>query len=234
MPNPRTARTAVAVLAATVLVAGVGAALVAPAKAEAAAGLPTTATTAPAPIAPTPPPAPTVPTEPTEVLVAALVPVPAPAPPLPVPAPAPAIAPPLPPASVDLQARIEQAFVEAVPQSWRDGLPTTLRVIPGSTSYATGPGLIEVGDGPASGSWSHLLSVVAHEFGHLIAFHYGTGEVVGAPPAGWPGAGHPAPAEAWADCVAEAFTGIVDPSYDLPPCAPEALDWTTRWLAGEL
>jgi hypothetical protein len=226
-------------LAIGVLVAGVVAALVAAPHAGAAAGSTPTSLPGPAAVG-----APAV-----DALAAALVPVATvaapdtttttavPAPPAPPPAPVPVtVAPPVPaspPAPVDLQARVEQAFADAVPAAWREGLPTTLRVILGSTSYATGPDLIEVGDGPASGSWSHLLSVVAHEFGHLIAFRYGSGEYVGAAPEGWPDPGFAHPAEAWADCVAQAFTGVVDPSYDLPPCPDATLAWTIRWLAGE-
>jgi hypothetical protein len=82
----------------------------------------------------------------------------------------------------------------------------------------------------ADSSWSHLLSVVAHEFGHQIAYARGTWAYAGAAPEGWPYTG-PEPAEAWADCVAEAFTGIVDPSHGLGACPADARAWTAAWLA---
>lgn len=171
-----------------------------------------------------PPPAPSVPVPPAAPLAPAL---PAPAPPPEEPA---AAAPPGPAPALPIE-RVEQAFVEAVPPAWRAALPVQLRLTDGATSYATSPDLVIIGRTHAEGRWSHLLSVVAHEFGHLVAFRWGSGEYTGAAPAGWPDPGHGPSAEAWADCVAEAFTGIVDPSYGMPPCPQGSLEWTRQWLA---
>jgi hypothetical protein len=92
-----------------------------------------------------------------------------------------------------------------------------LKVIAGSTSYASSRGEISIGSYHASGRWSHLESV--------------TGAYGGAPPAGWPDPGWGATAEEWADCVSLAFTGIVDPSYGMPPCDGDSLSWTQSYLA---
>ena len=48
---------------------------------------------------------------------------------------------------------------------------------------------------------------MAHEFGHHVAFGYGTQAELGAAPAGWPVSGNP-PVERWADCVSQGFTGV--------------------------
>jgi hypothetical protein len=163
-----------------------------------------------------------------------------PAPPAPTPRPEPAVEPapvaaPPPaapgPAPVSPQERAEAALAEAVPATWRDALPVSLRIIEGTSSYADGSGEIMVGRYHAEGRWSHLLSVISHEFGHIIAFAHGSGAFAGAAPEGWPDPHHGPSAEAWADCVAQAFTGIVDPSYGMPPCPQPTLDWTAAWLA---
>ena len=64
--------------------------------------------------------------------------------------------------------------------------------------------------------------MLAHEFGHLIAFRYGSQAYVGAPPEGWPAPTH-RPEEAWADCVQRAFTGRASASHDLATCDGERL-----------
>lgn len=167
-----------------------------------------------APPEPPPPPAPVDPAPP------AADPAPEPAP-VPAPVPEPVMAP---------EERMAAALEEAVPGRWREILPVRVRVIAGASSYAWAPDLIEVGERHVQAEWSHLVSVVGHEFGHLIAFAHGTREFAGAAPDGWPDPGHPYPAEAWADCVAQAFTGIVDPSYGMPPCPDGSLAWTRTWL----
>lgn len=172
-----------------------------------------------------PPPAPEVAAPPTTVA-----PVVAPATTVPPPPPAPAPAPPV-AAPVSAADRVAEAFTTAVPASWRTALPVALSVIEGNTSWAHPDGRIEIARVHAEGSWSHLLSVTAHEFGHQVAFRYGSGAYDGAPPDGWPGPDQGDGAEAWADCVAQAFTGIVDPSYDLAPCPQSTVDWTAAWLS---
>lgn len=180
----------------------------------------TSSTLAPLPLAP-----PALTTE------APATPAPAPSPepsPPPPPAPAPVVAPPAEPSPEE---RIHAALAEAVPGRWRDQIRPHLELIEGSTSWATTPATLSISRTHAEGRWSRLLAVTAHEFGHLIAFAYGTQAYLGAPPEGWPDPGHGDPAEAWADCVAEAFTGIVDPSYSMPPCPPPTLEWTATWLS---
>jgi hypothetical protein len=181
------------------------------------------ATTASTVAAPTPPPSPPP---------APVAPAPAAAPaPEPVPAPVPAPAPASEPAPAeDLDWRVQRALFSGVPEAWRAAVPTRLEVIPGTTSWAHGSGTISVATSHASGDFDHLVDVVVHEFGHLIAFRYGTGDYAGAGPAGWPA---PAvrPEEAWADCVQTAFTGRPSPSHGLAPCGGEQLSWTANWLA---
>jgi len=71
---------------------------------------------------------------------------------------------------------------------------------------------------------------LAHEFGHLIAWHYGTDAFNGAGPAGFPYSGQ-LPEEMWADCVATAFTGTSFPTRPLSGCPSDALAFTSRFLA---
>jgi len=170
----------------------------------------TTTTVAPPPPAPAPPP-----------------PAHRAAPPAPAPAPAPSAPPPPPPVSP--QQRVESAFTSAVPAAWRSAITVRLEIIDGSTSWAYGDGLIQVGTSHAKGSEARLLATLAHEFGHLIAFRYGSQAYNGAAPEGWPAYSN-RPEEAWADCVSQVFTGVVDPSHGLPPCSGESLSWTASWL----
>ena len=133
--------------------------------------------------------------------------------------------------STGAQERAEAALVEAVPGVWRDALPVTIRIIEGTTSWASTTMELRIGRYHAEGRWSHLVSVIGHEFGHIIAFVHGSHAFDGAAPEGWPDPNHGPPAEAWADCVSEVFTGIVDPSSGMPPCPQPSLQWTANWLA---
>jgi hypothetical protein len=72
--------------------------------------------------------------------------------------------------------------------------------------------------------------VVVHEFGHLLAWRFGTDAFNGAGPAGFPYAGR-APEEMWADCVAQALTGTSYPTAGLGGCPGDALAFTGQWLA---
>ena len=58
----------------------------------------------------------------------------------------------------------------------------------------------------ATGDWARLGAVMGHEFGHHVAFRYGTQAELGAAPEGWPPSGA-TPVETWADCVSNTFTG---------------------------
>jgi hypothetical protein len=104
-----------------------------------------------------------------------------------------------------------------------------LELIEGNTSWASPDGVIQISSAHMSGSSAHLRATLAHEFGHLVAFRYGASTYNGAAPEGWPSYG-PRPEESWADCVSQAFTGIVDPSHGLPPCSGDSLTWTQDWL----
>lgn len=126
--------------------------------------------------------------------------------------------------------RVEQRFLVAVPSAWRAAVPARLSIIPGSTSWAWSDGRIEVSTLHADASDSHLAVVLTHEFGHLIAFRFGTGAHAGAAPAGWPAATSN-PAEHWADCVQQVFTGTISPSHGLPACGGAQLSWTRAYLA---
>jgi hypothetical protein len=134
------------------------------------------------------------------------------------------------PAPVSDLERATSALEASVPAVWRAAVPHRLDVIEGPYSRASTNGLISISTTHAQGSWDVLRMVTAHEFGHLIAFRYGTGEFLGAAPEGWPYSG-PHPEEMWADCVATAFTGLTLPSHGLSPCPSSTLDWTRAWLA---
>jgi hypothetical protein len=178
--------------------------------------VPTTTTT-------TIPPSPTgipVAVSPTPKVVAVRAAAPAsPAPPSSPPAPAPSPA-----------QRVRAAFDSSVPPVWRSAISVRFEIIPGGTSWGYPDGLVQIGTYHANGSTARLRATVAHEFGHLIAFRYGSRAYNGAAPTGWPAYGSN-PAEAWADCVSQAFTGVIDPSHGLPPCQGESLAWTQAWLA---
>lgn len=124
---------------------------------------------------------------------------------------------------------MEAAYAASVPSAWRQAIPVRLEVVPGDTSWARSSGVIQVSEHHARGTEAVLRATVAHEFGHLIAFRYGSQRFVGAAPEGWPPYSHD-PAEAWADCVARAMTGVDDPSHGLPSCAGASLSWTASWL----
>ena len=129
------------------------------------------------------------------------------------------------------QERVLAAYVAAIPAVWREAIPARVEVVPGSTSLAWPHGLIEISHHHARLRDPMLRNVIGHEFGHLIAFRFGSQRFHGAAPEGWPGGG-PHPAEAWADCVAQVFSGVTNPSYRLPACRGEPLAWAEGWLAG--
>ena len=126
--------------------------------------------------------------------------------------------------------RIRAAFVDAVPAAWRATVSVTFQLTPGPTSWASTDGLIQVGTYHANGDYNRLRVVLAHEFGHLIAYRWGSQAFLGAAPSGWPSFGS-RPQESWADCVSRSFTGIDDPSRGLPSCSGSTFAWTQAWLA---
>ena len=160
---------------------------------------------------------------------------PAPVPPV-VPAPRPApTTPPTTTARIESVAetsaeRTARAFATAVPDRWRSDIPIHFESGEGWTSWAYPGGRIVIGRQHAEARFELLVDVVAHEFGHQIAFRYGSGAYLGAPPTGWPSPDHH-PAEAWADCVQTVFTGRSNPSHGLPACGGDRLAWAAEWLA---
>lgn len=151
------------------------------------------------------------------------------APPTTVAPPPPAPAPPPPPPTAPGD-RARAAFDAAVPAAWRAVIPVDIRMIGGTTSWSWPNGRIEVSSYHLTHGAGVLAVTLAHEFGHLIAFRFGSQAFHGAAPSGWP-AYSGRPEEAWADCVARALTGIDDPSHGLPSCSGAALSWTATWLA---
>lgn len=192
-----------------------------------------TTTVAPSPTAAPAPPAPTTSELPAPVAAPAPSPTSSTAPPAPEqkPQPQPAPAPASQPATAESdEARLQRAFAAGTPAVWRNDIPVRLEVIEGQTSWAHSSGVISIARSHVAGDFNHLTDVIAHEFGHLIAFEYGSGAYVGAGPEGWP-APPERPEEAWADCVQRAFTGRVSPSHGLGPCGGEQLSWAQNWLA---
>ena len=177
---------------------------------------PTTTTTAPPP----PPPTTAAPRPTTTAAPATTAPAPAPEP-QPV-ATAPASAP-----TADYAMALLR---EVVPARWLAALPVQVTVIGGKTSWSSWGGLIEIGDWHLTSSVERAKSVLAHEWAHQVAWHYGTDEYNGAPPAGFPYNG-PIPEEMWADCVAQALTGWSNPSHGLGGCPGAAVSFASSFLA---
>jgi hypothetical protein len=116
-----------------------------------------------------------------------------------------------------------------VPARWLAVLPVTVSVISGKTSWSSFSGLIEIGDWHLYHAVDRAENTLAHEWGHQVAWHYGTDQYEGAPPAGFPYSGR-TPEEQWADCVAQALTGTVYPSSGLGACPSDALAFTRSFL----
>jgi hypothetical protein len=141
---------------------------------------------------------------------------------------APALAPA--PAPSDGPAYAMDLLRQVVPARWLAVLPVSVHVIGGKTSWSNFNGLIEIGDWHLYHAVDRAKNTLAHEWGHQVAWHYGTDAYEGAPPAGFPYSG-PSPEEQWADCVAQALTGTVYPSSGLGACPSAALAFTQAFLA---
>ena len=133
------------------------------------------------------------------------------------------------PGTADLTTRASAALNQGVSGAWRGAVPVKVSVISGSSSWSYTDGRLEVGSAHASGDWSRLEAIMAHEFGHHVAFGYGTQAELGAAPAGWPKSGNPA-VERWADCVSQSFTGYLLGSHGQTPCEGASQSWATDWL----
>ena len=134
------------------------------------------------------------------------------------------------PGTGDLAGRGNAALGSAVPSAWLNAVPVRLGVISGTSSLSYADGRLELGAYHLSGPWDRLQAVSAHEFGHHIAFRYGSQAEFGAAPSGWPISGS-TPVERWADCVSRSFSGYPLGSHSQAACDGESLDWTTIWLA---
>jgi hypothetical protein len=129
-----------------------------------------------------------------------------------------------------LSRRVEVALDAVVPGAWREAVAVRLSLVPGSRSRAWTDGEIEISEFHAAGPWDRLLAVVAHEFGHQIAFRHGSGAYLGAAPEGWAEVG-PRPEERWADCVAGALTGVPLRAEGREPCVGAPLETAASILA---
>jgi hypothetical protein len=122
-----------------------------------------------------------------------------------------------------------QLLHEVVPARWLAVLPVRVTVISGRTSWSSFSGLIEIGNWHLYHAVDRAKNTLAHEWGHQVAWHYGTDQYEGAPPAGFPYSGR-TPEEQWADCVAQALTGTVYPSSGLGACPADALAFVRSFL----
>src|SRR5262249_58934653 len=107
----------------------------------------------------------------------------APAPDLPAVEP-PAAAPP----ATDPLDRVLAAYQDTIPDHWKNAVPVHYELRSGSTSLSYPDGLESISTFHADGPFARLQFVIGHEFGHEIAFRYGSGAYAGAAPDGWPGA----------------------------------------------
>jgi hypothetical protein len=125
--------------------------------------------------------------------------------------------------------RSREALASAIPPRWLSVVDPRLELIGGATSWSSTDGTIRVSRYHAQGPYERLRAVLAHEWGHQVAYRYGTRAYLGAPPDGWPYQG-PRPAEAWGDCVAQTLTGI-NPSRHPGECTQESLQYIRDFLA---
>jgi hypothetical protein len=128
----------------------------------------------------------------------------------------------------DPAARVQRALDELVSGDWRAATPVRIEIIEGQTSWSATDGTIRMSRYHAEGTWAHLRAVLGHEWGHQVAFRYGTQRRLGAPPEGFPGEESQAP-EAWASCVSRVLTN--DGQDPASACADEPLYFTASWLA---
>ncbi len=134
------------------------------------------------------------------------------------------------PGTADLARRATAALNLALRDDWQAAVPVRVSIIKGATSLSYPDGRLQVGSAHAGGDWTRLQAIMAHEFGHHIAFEYGTQANLGAAPAGWPSSGRN-PVERWADCIARDFTGYPLGSHRDAPCDGPSFTWTVDWTA---
>lgn len=188
----------------------------------------------PAPVAPTttttaPPPPPTTTTVPVTVPPITTTTPPAPRPVVARPTTT-TVAAPAPAPAVDGPTYAMSIVNEVIPANWLAVVPVRVLVIAGKTSWSSWGGLIQIGDWHLYSSVARARNTLTHEWGHQVAWRFGTDVYNGAPPAGFPYNGAIGE-EMWADCVAEALTGTSYPTSGLPRCSSAALSFTHSFFA---
>lgn len=129
------------------------------------------------------------------------------------------------------KSRANSALQSVVPAAWRNAIPNAraTRLISGKSSTSGYGQGIWVGRFHAAQSTPLLRHTMAHEFGHHIAFYYGSQVTYGAAPKGFPQG--VTSVETWADCVARAFSGVSKQGTNVrKPCSKAGLRWTKTWL----
>jgi hypothetical protein len=129
------------------------------------------------------------------------------------------------------KSRANSALQSAVPAVWRNAIPSAraTRLISGKSSTSAYRQGIWVSRFHAAQSKTLLRHTMAHEFGHHIAFYYGSQATYGAAPKGFPQG--VTSVETWADCVATALTGVDKQGTNVrKPCSRKGLRWTKAWL----
>jgi hypothetical protein len=127
--------------------------------------------------------------------------------------------------------RANSALRSVVPAAWRNAIPEAraTRLISGTSSTSAYGKGIWVARFHAAESTSLLRHTMAHEFGHHIAFYYGSQVVYGAAPKGFPQGVRSV--ETWADCVAVALSGVGKHGTNVKKhCSRTGLRWTKAWL----
>lgn len=127
--------------------------------------------------------------------------------------------------------RANSALQSVVPSAWRNAIPNAraTRLISGKSSTSAYRKGIRVARFHAAQPKRVLRHTMAHEFGHHIAFYYGSQVVYGAAPKGFPQGVKSV--ETWADCVAAALSGIDKHGTNVKKhCSKAGLRWTKAWL----
>ena len=128
-------------------------------------------------------------------------------------------------------ARANRALRSVVPAAWRNAIPDAraTRIISGRSSTSAYRSGIWVSRFHAARSARSLRHTMAHEFGHHIAFYYGSQVIYGAAPTGFPQG--VTSVETWADCVAVALSGVDRHGTNVKKhCSKTGLRWTKAWL----
>ena len=127
--------------------------------------------------------------------------------------------------------RANSALKSVVPAAWRKAIPDAraTKLISGKSSTSAYRKGIWVSRFHAAQRKPLLRHTMAHEFGHHIAFYYGSQVIYGAAPTGFPQG--VTSVETWADCVAAALSGVDKHGTNVRKhCSRKGLRWTKAWL----